>query len=566
VRKLPIAILLFVCLPVFAASGVFVPHPTIPSFGSGEGNEAVLGDLDGDGDLDAVIANQSDEPETVWLNDGTGGFTLHQSFGGGLSISLDIGDIDGDGDLDIVVANYTGQAETAWVNDGNANFTLRDSFGAGYSIDIKLGDLDGDNDLDAVVGNNFTEDETVFLNDGTGNFEPHPTTPSFGAGYTDGIDLGDVDGDGDLDLVTANRASEAEAVWLNDGAGNFTPHPTAPTFNPNTNSNAVKLGDLDGDGDLDAVVADDDVTRFFLNNGTGVFTYLTEADFVAFDVELADLDLDGDLDAVLGRWFNQSEVSLLNDGNGFFTPRHLFGAGNTRGIALGDLDGDGDADLVVANDGAQSNTTWLNAELGTIIVTPTTGLTTTESGGTATFTVQLSKQPTSGDVTIVVESSDTTEGNVSPGVLTFTTANWNTPQTVTITGADDLLLDGNVNYTIILYPAEGDALYAGVDATDPAVTNLDNDVDTDGDGVINASDNCPNTPNADQADGDGDGVGDVCDNCRAVFNPTQADADNDGRGDVCDAQVNPASVPALDEYALLALAVLLGVVAIKSIR
>ena len=71
-----------------------------------------------------------------------------------------------------------------------------------------------------------------------------------------------------------------------------------------------------------------------------------------------------------------------------------------------------------------------------ITVTPTAGLTTTEAGGTATFTVVLNTQPTA-DVTIALSSSDTTEGTVSPASLTFTTANWNVAQTVTVTGVDD---------------------------------------------------------------------------------------------------------------------------------
>ena len=83
-----------------------------------------------------------------------------------------------------------------------------------------------------------------------------------------------------------------------------------------------------------------------------------------------------------------------------------------------------------------------------ITVTPTSGLVTTEAGGTATFTVVLTTQPTA-DVTIGLSSSDTTEGTVVPASLTFTTANWNVAQTVTVTGVDDALDDGDVAYTIV---------------------------------------------------------------------------------------------------------------------
>ena len=81
-----------------------------------------------------------------------------------------------------------------------------------------------------------------------------------------------------------------------------------------------------------------------------------------------------------------------------------------------------------------------------ITVTPTSGLTTTEAGGTATFTVVLDTQPTA-DVTIGLSSSDTTEGTVAPASLTFTTANWNVAQTVTVTGVDDAVDDGDIAYT-----------------------------------------------------------------------------------------------------------------------
>ena len=110
-----------------------------------------------------------------------------------------------------------------------------------------------------------------------------------------------------------------------------------------------------------------------------------------------------------------------------------------------------------------------------ITVTPTAGLMTTEAGGTATFTVVLNTQPTA-DVTIALSSSDTTEGTVAPASLTFTTANWNVAQTVTVTGVNDAVDDGDVGYTIVTAPAAStDPNYSGVNAADVAVTNTDND-------------------------------------------------------------------------------------------
>lgn len=110
-----------------------------------------------------------------------------------------------------------------------------------------------------------------------------------------------------------------------------------------------------------------------------------------------------------------------------------------------------------------------------INVNPTAGLTTTEAGGTATFTVALNTLPTD-NVDITLISSNTAEGSVNPTTLTFTAANWNQLQTVTVTGMDDAILDGNVAYTIMTTAASNDVDYAAIDPADVSVTNNDNEI------------------------------------------------------------------------------------------
>ena len=106
-----------------------------------------------------------------------------------------------------------------------------------------------------------------------------------------------------------------------------------------------------------------------------------------------------------------------------------------------------------------------------VTVNPTTGLTTTEASGTATFTIVLDAEPTA-DVSITLTSSDTTEGDVSTGSVTFTSADWDTPQTVTVTGADDFLDDGNVAYTITTGNASSaDTNYNNMVVDDVSVTS-----------------------------------------------------------------------------------------------
>jgi large repetitive protein len=117
----------------------------------------------------------------------------------------------------------------------------------------------------------------------------------------------------------------------------------------------------------------------------------------------------------------------------------------------------------------------LDNDIANFLVTPTTGLQTTESQGTATFTVKLLSQP-SANVTVNVASNASTEGTASPATLTFTTVNWNAPQQVTITGVNDDIADGNKPYTIVLDGVVStDTLYAVRDPSDVTVMNLDND-------------------------------------------------------------------------------------------
>ncbi|MBE9145419.1 cadherin-like domain-containing protein, partial [Planktothrix mougeotii] len=164
----------------------------------------------------------------------------------------------------------------------------------------------------------------------------------------------------------------------------------------------------------------------------------------------------------------QNGTVELQNGNVIFTP-------------TADFIGDGSFEYSLSdgiNPPVTGNVTVQIAEapVAGITVTPTTGLTTSESGTPATFTVKLDSQPTA-DVTIPIVSSNTAEGTVAPESLVFTSANWNTAQTVTVTGVADNTVDANQAYTIELQAATStDTNYSGKDATDVSVTNTDVDV------------------------------------------------------------------------------------------
>ncbi len=134
---------------------------------------------------------------------------------------------------------------------------------------------------------------------------------------------------------------------------------------------------------------------------------------------------------------------------------------------------------------AGASLTFTDDDVAGLAVSPTTTtssrLRTTEAGGTDTFTVALESEPT-GNVELDLASSDTTEGAVSPSSLTFTSTNWNTAQTVTLTGQDDAVADGNQDYQATLTVDQAntaDAVYDALPAVTVYAANVDDEFGLD---------------------------------------------------------------------------------------
>ncbi|MEA3439763.1 MAG: FG-GAP-like repeat-containing protein [Chloroflexota bacterium] len=342
--------------------------------GSAQSWDVALGDLDGDGDLDAYVANaiQGGANNAVWINDGQGSFTLNeQTLGYGQGVAL--GDLDGDGDLDAIVTNWWGEEHsTVWLNDGSGIFADSGQ-NLGFAFQPALGDLDGDGDLDIFMAQ--MEANTIWLNDGGGVF--NDTGQRLGTAITAAVSLGDLDGDGDLDAL-AGGWEEAAKVWLNDGAGTFVEH-TQSLCPASVHIHDLALGDVDGDGDLDAfmAVASSHSNQVWLNDGTGAFSDSGQQlhSSLAHGVSLGDLDGDGDPDAVTAHGGGGSSGGKiwLNDGPGEFGESDLtLGNLYSSAIALGDLDSDGDLDAFIAHGdqsnesgGGMPNDVWLNEMLPT---------------------------------------------------------------------------------------------------------------------------------------------------------------------------------------------------------
>jgi len=225
--------------------------------------------VDGDGDLDLVVADGyalgagANTVARLYLNDGAGSFEdssvqLPTSSVGVDPDDLDFIDIDRDFDLDLLVNMHSGKS-SLWVNDGAGLFSdataqLADMPG-GFHYGPSACDVDGDGDLDIWTDNmgpGYTEQ--LMLNDGSGTFSDVTSARVTGNPGSDdnGVVCADVDQDGDFDAVIPSLQSAAERVLLNDGAGNFVldggwfPSSSDPTL-------WMDLGDIDGDGRLDAV-------------------------------------------------------------------------------------------------------------------------------------------------------------------------------------------------------------------------------------------------------------------------------------------------------------------------
>ncbi|MBN1976186.1 MAG: VCBS repeat-containing protein [Anaerolineae bacterium] len=269
------------------------------------------GDYDHDGDLDILLAGSTGSTTRtteVWRNNDNGTFTQVSTAPTGISGGgAAWGDYDDDGDLDILLTGHTGTASVTevWRNDGGT-FVQASTAPTGVShSSVAWGDYDDDGDLDILLAGstdsvNVTE---VWRNDGGDTFTQASTDPT-GVSYSS-VAWGDYDDDGDLDILLAGRAAggiRVTEVWRNDGSDTFTQASAAPTA---VSDGGVAWGDVDDDGDLDILLAGSTgssrVAEVWRNDGSGTFTQVG-ADLTGVQnssVAWGDYDDDGDLDILL---------------------------------------------------------------------------------------------------------------------------------------------------------------------------------------------------------------------------------------------------------------------------
>ena len=316
-------------------------------------------DFQGDGLLDLAITKTDSfaEPREIsLLKSAGGGAFLAATFLPATEVPrcLDAGDIDGDGDQDIVIGYQSGDHRVGILhNDGAGNFGSAQLLAlvAGRADDVAAIDLDGDDDLDLLILQAGGEEVVVLENEGSGNFAQPVTYGGISSAYFGHLAVGDIDADEDPDLVVGRSlAVDTQSIYRNNGDGTFgAPEPISTPFSYAGND----LGDVDGDHDLDLALLNEDgpSVLLFLNNGLGVFTsagtFFAGAETqLGTELTLADLDQDGLADAFFAAANTFRIATLRSNGAGFEAATFHPLGWLSRLVEAFDLDGDQDADVV----------------------------------------------------------------------------------------------------------------------------------------------------------------------------------------------------------------------------
>ena len=364
-------------------------------------NGVIICDIDGDSKPDLSIANSGSNTVSVFRNISTSGSITSGSFATKVDFTLTkptgtlMGDIDGDGKPDLVVTNYNSSTISVFRNtstSGSITFATKVDFATGVNpYLVAIGDIDGDGKPDLAVTNLSSSTVSVFRNTSTSGSITFASKIDLNTGTNPhGVTIGDIDGDGMPDLIVANNGGNNVSIFRNtstSGSILASSFASKVDFSTGTNPHGVAIGDIDGDGKPDLVVTNSgstNVSVFRNTSSSGSITFATKVDFPS---------------------------------------------GTTPyGVAIGDIDGDGKPDLTVTNNGGSTVSIFRNTSSSGSITFATK---VDFAAGVAPFDVAIGDVDGDGLPDLVVTNSSSSNISVLRNTISLTAPTAPTIGTIT---------------------------------------------------------------------------------------------------------------------------------------
>jgi len=358
-------------VPVMAEDLSF---PTSVNFGEDSETLALtIEDMNGDSYPDLIVYDNYQG--YIYLNNGSGtGWETPITFGGSSveCYSVAIGDINGDNHQDIVTAVFGGYNQIYLNNGSDTAWSSVISFGLNeldYNNAVALADFNDDGDLDIVVGV-YDGQSRVYLNNSSGTNWATSYTIGGATDETITIAAGDVNNDSYPDIVTGSL-SAVNVVYLNNGGSTpGTDWSDSHTFGLTNETRSIALGDVDKDGDIDIVTGQyESQSAVYINNSSGT-NWETSHDYGTdtnsyYSIALDDMDKDGDLDIVAGGLSEAGVVYLNNSsGSNWLTSTTVSTSIFIYRVAVGDIDQDGYMDVALGRMGGRQNAVYINGMTG----------------------------------------------------------------------------------------------------------------------------------------------------------------------------------------------------------